>query len=191
MMNMKQKMSKASSRTLKGFSLGEVILSVVVLTVGLLPILGSMNGAFSTSRDSQNTVIAAGLAQEGVELVVNVKDNGVLTSNDAFIGFSGGNHTCRIDYDDAVLSAPATIDIECGNALSHDLTLNGSDFYVHAGVAGKFKRKIFINHTGNKDNGTASVVSAVYWGTHVPNDKSTCTTANSCVYSEATLRPWK
>lgn len=182
-------------KTLKGFSLGEVVLSIAVLTVGLLPILGAMTGAFNTSRDSQESVIAAGLAQEGVELVQNVKDNGVLASNDAFVAFSSGNRTCRIDYNDAALTTPATNDIDCtaagGDVTFYDLILSG-DFYIHdsnAGTVEKFKRKVFIDY--NVGQQTASVVSAVYWGTHVPSDESTCTTANSCVYSEATLRPWK
>jgi type II secretory pathway pseudopilin PulG len=176
-------------KTLKGFSLGEVILSVAVLTIGLLPILGAMTGALNTSQDSQETVIAAGLAQEGVELVVNVKDNGVLASNDAFVSFSSGNRTCRIDYNDAVLTNPSSANqIECGNGLSHDLSISGG-FYAHTGASGKFKRKVFIDY--NVGQQTASIASAVYWSAHVPNDKSTCTTANSCVYSEATLRPWK
>lgn len=182
-------------KTLKGFSLGEVILSVAVLTIGLLPILGAMTGALNTSQDSQETVIAAGLAQEGVELVVNVKDNGVLASNDAFVSFSSGNRTCRIDYNDAALTTPAIDDIDCtaagGDGTFYDLILSGG-FYVHdsnAGTVGKFKRKVFIDY--NVGQQTASIASAVYWSTHVPADKSTCTTANSCVYSEATLRPWK
>ncbi len=170
------------------------MLSIVVLTAGLLPILGAMNSAFNTSRDSQDTVIAAGLAQEGVELVQNVKDNGVLASNDAFVAFSSGNRTCRIDYDDAVLATPS-VKLACSSlgVNPHDLTIDGSGFYVHANTPGKFKRKMIISYLG-APNDEAKVVSAVYWSSTVPtlaNYESTCTTANSCVYSEAMLRPWK
>lgn len=45
-------MSNMHKKSLKGFSLGEVILAVAVLTVGLLPILGAMSGALNTSLGS-------------------------------------------------------------------------------------------------------------------------------------------
>jgi hypothetical protein len=198
-------------KTMKGFSLGEVILSIVVLTVGLLPILGSMNGAFVLSRDSQDTVIAAGLAQEGVELIVNVRDNGVLLSSDAFIAFpyagASSNHAsadnCRIDYDSSVLTGPSDANkIDCSDSGSnrYDLTVSGG-FYEHAGVAGKFERRIYLSMIGPASGPTAyEVVSAVYWGGYgdtatnintIANLRANCVIANKCVYSDARLAPWR
>lgn len=186
-------------KTMKGFSLGEVLLSIAVLTVGLLPMLGALIGALNTSLDSQETVIASGLAQEGAELVLNVRDNGVLSIDDAFAAFQPGNRTCRIDYDDVVLSNPAVNNIDCGpsggDATFYDL-LVPSGAYFHdsnATTSGKFKRKIFINYTPAMNR--ATVISAVYWsGSYVPtpaNVEADCVSSNMCVRTSVTLLPWK
>ena len=185
-------------KTLKGFSLGEVLLSIAVLTAGILPMLGALVGALNTSLDSQEIVIASGLAQEGAELVLNVRDNGVLAASDAFVAFQPGNRTCRIDYNDAVLSNPAVNDIDCSSpgadGTYYDLLVLGG-LYAHdsnAGTSAKFKRRIFINYTAGP--GRAAVVSAVYWGSYVPtaaNVNTDCTSLNMCVRTSVTLLPWK
>ncbi len=199
-------MSNMHKKSLKGFSLGEVILAVAVLTVGLLPILGAMSGALNTSLGSEDVIVATGLAQEGAELVVNVKDNSVLSANDAFVAFptSGGSahsssDTCRISYDSAVLTNPSSANtLECSSSGSnwYDLTLSGS-FYKHTGAQGKFKRKIYLVY----DNPNYLVGSAVYWGAYVPGNannrnqfdtvRSGCTTANECIFVSVETTPWK
>lgn len=192
-------MQTLQRKTLKGFSLGEVLLSVTVLTVGILPLLAALAVALNTSLDGQETVIASGLAQEGAELVLNVRDNGVLSINDAFSAFSPGNRTCRIDYDDAVLADPQTLDIDCGPAggdsTYYDLVLSSGGAYTHDNnptTAGKFKRKVFINYTPGLSK--AIVRSAVYWGSYVPTAASVdtnCTSSNMCVRTSVTLFAWK
>lgn len=192
-------MRTKNKKTLKGFSLGEVLLSIAVLTVGILPMLGALVGALNTSLDGQETVIASGLAQEGAELVLNVRDNGVLAANDAFAAFQPGNRTCRIDYDDIVLANPLVNDIDCSSpgfdSTFYDL-LVPSGLYAHdsnVGTSGKFKRKIFINYTVGPNK--ATVVSAVYWSpSYIPTaaDVGTdCVSSRMCVRTSVTLLPWK
>lgn len=181
----------------KGFSLGEVLLSLAVLTAGIVPILGALMGALNTSLESRDTIIGAGLAQEGVELVVNVKDNGVLSSaNSAFVGFPNGAQTCRIDINDPVLSDPVTNQIECGGGgipYYFDLSILIPDkVYAHDNTQGKFKRKIFIFLPPGREE--ASVTSAVYWGAYDPSQSTVdtdCTALNDCVRAQTVLRPWK
>jgi hypothetical protein len=197
-------MPNQKRKTLKGFSLGEVILAVVVLTAGLLPILGAITGALRTTIDSEAAITAAGLAQEGAELVVNVKDNGAIRNpGDAFEDFTNGFESCRIQYDDAVFSNPAANDIRCPGPGSnpYDLALNAG-FYSHNGVVGTFKRKIFIDYSVANKN--AIVASVVYWGSFVPafanrtqfdhgttGLEATCVASNKCVYSRVSLTSWR
>lgn len=184
----------------KGFSLGEVLLSLAVLTAGILPILGALLGALNTSLESRETVIGTGLAQEGVELVVNVKDNGLLSpANDAFAAFNNGNQTCRIDINSPVLDDPATQQIECGSGMGggtpfyFDLSILPPNYlYGHDNQEAKFKRKIFINY--NPGQRSASVTSAVYWGAYDPSHSTVdadCTALNDCAQARTMLRPWK
>lgn len=162
-------MIRRNGNTRKGFSLAEVLLSIAVMTVGILPILASISRSFEVSLSNRDFVTASGLAQEGVELVKNMKDNGGALPTG----------TCRMDYDDA---AP-----NCGTS-SFDLT--GIPLQ-HEGTSGKFERKIFLSASG----GVTTCVSAVYWGTTVPADaaqaRSSCTSANKCVYAESNLASWK
>ena len=199
--------NQTQKNTLKGFSLGEVILAAAVLTVGILPVLGAMTGAFNTSSDSRDTIIATGLAQEGMELVMNVKDNSVIANPAApFAAFpknGGGNpissDTCRLSLADAaVLSAPSTNSITCtvAGANYYDLTID-SGLYKHMGVAGKFKRRIYLIESGSNYR----VGSAVYWGTYSPRDannegqldtaRNGCTVVNKCVFVDAKFSAWK
>ena len=189
-------MRTKNKKTLKGFSLGEVLLSIAVLTVGILPILGALVGALNTSLDSQETVIASGLAQEGAELVVNVRDNTILGSSPAFDAFYQlavgtlwiDNNRCRISLSDSngvndVLDEPSrSHQIDClppfGGPVPpnyFDLTLDGNGVYRHMDAPGKFKRRIYLDlspglffniNVPNTKIEKYDVVSAVYWGTY-------------------------
>lgn len=177
----------------KGFSLGEVLLSLAVLTAGILPILAALTSALNTSIESRDAIIGAGLAQEGVELVTNVKDYGMKFKGNAFIGFSPGNRTCRIDMNAPSLADPGADQIECGNGLDFNLSLlSPYQMYAHDDMEGKFKRKVFIGYTPGQDS--ASVKSAVYWGAYDPNHSdvdANCTALNECALAQTVLRAWK
>jgi len=167
---------------MRGFSLGEVLLSIVVLTVGLLPILKAMSGSLQVSFGSRDIVIASELAQEGAELVKNVKDNYMLAGNRNLDALFSGKTRCRIDY--------ATSALDCASA-SYDLS--GAPLR-HAGATGRFKRKILIGYDSTKQ--TADCISVVYWGTYVPTSMSDvtaakCNSSDSCTYAETVLTPWQ
>jgi prepilin-type N-terminal cleavage/methylation domain-containing protein len=172
---------KRIQKKMKGFSLVEVLLSMVVLTVGLLPILSSMNKGLNASFGSRDMIVASELSQEGIELVKNVKDNGILAGNKTLdFLVTAGQHVCRIDY--------TASELNCATA-SYDLT--GTPL-GHSGASGKFKRRIFVNYESTKQ--TADCVSAVSWGTYVPtmgDVRSNCNSASSCTYVETTLTPWE
>jgi len=181
---------------LRGFSLGEVILSVAVLTVGILPILGAMTGALRTTFDAESEIVATGLAQEGVELVMNVRDNALAckassgepdcASYTGFEKFPGDRKYCRIDYNDdnvfrydsvarrGVLiesSSNCRADNDpASNADRYfDLKPNANDFYQNSGgTEGKFKRQLVFDYDGAS---AYTVYSIVYWGNSpLPNN---------------------
>ncbi len=180
---------------LKGFSLGEVLLSIAVLVSGILPIFASLSRGYRTSIDGRNLIIASGLAQEGVELLQNVRNNSLLQeSNSDFSVWLPDSGTswddCRIDILDPALDDPADR-ISCGQS-SFDL-VEGADGMTHTGGSGMFKRRIFLDYDGSTE--TLDVVSAVYWGGTEPGTfadvRNDCVSANRCTYAETRLSPWR
>lgn len=186
-------------KKLNGFSLGEVLLSVSVLTVGILPVMAAMTKGFQSSLGSRDIIVASGLAQEGAELVKNVKDNNVLAGSaslSAWLPSSGSTwNDCRIDADDQVL-VPGNR-ISCGlGAAAFNLSMQPSNFLGHdaAGVATKFNRKIFLDYGGSGDE-RVTCISAAYWGqgftpSSIADVRTNCNVSNKCVYAESVLTPW-
>ncbi len=210
---------KPEKMTKGGFSLPEVILSIFILLVGILPVFKSMEVGLTESLNSGNVIIASELAQEGTELVQNVRDNSFALGGKGFETFSLAKNSdqfdCHIDYIDYlhttgsvnknVFTHPTTGQIGCkGSSMSlvyYDLTLDASGFYRNDDTSsGKFNRKLFLiaedRSVGNFLDYTWAwkVYSIVYWGTTIPtrvDGLSDCTASNKCVYAVTELRAWK
>lgn len=177
----------------------EVILSMFIVSIGLVTITAVISGSLRYSYKNQDVIIATDLAQEGVELVRNVRDNNFAGGGTGFASFSpSANHHCRIDWNDPNTS------LDCassqGTASRYYLQYAGG-FYAHGSGATqeRYSRYIYINYTSNAQGDRALVRSFVFWGnaTFTGNSPlpassgSDCTTVNSCVYSETFLTAWK
>lgn len=182
---------------LKGFSTPEVLLSVFVVSIGLITIMTVMSQSLRYSYKNQDTIIATDLAQEGIELVRNVRDNDFASGGDGFNDptvFSNANKHCRIDWNDASTS------LDCqgsqGSTSRYYLQYSGNpSTYAHSGVEEqRYSRYIFIDYDASGGE-HALVRSFVFWGDApfppANGNSSTCTTANSCVFSETFLTAWK
>lgn len=89
----------------RGFSLIEVVISMAVLTVGLVSLLGVFGMAMAATQDTQQDMIAKQLANEAVETIVtarntaqlqwssiqNVSDSGIFMNNFQQIYTAGGD----------------------------------------------------------------------------------------------------
>ena len=172
------------------------MLAAFVLTIGLTAVVALIGNSLKNSFETRDTIIAVGLAQEGVELVRNVRDNDFVTScgdgtcNDGFTVFSNDKH-CRIDYTDA------TDNLDCASSvgsLSRYRLQYANNFYQHnSGADSRFSRYVYINYS-QTDN-EALVRSFVYWGglfTPPSNGSAAqCTVAKKCVFTEIKLTSWK
>jgi len=174
----------------KAFTLVEVIMALFILTTGLLGIMRLAALNLSTSMDSRDEIIAATLAQEGLELVYNVKDNNsanyATTLND-FKYFSTSNN-CKIDR---LYVYGNTIDCTGG---SYQLNYIAGTGFVHTGgLSGtKFFRRITIT-----DSGTNKIITAyTSWNNAPPavaapgaNCKTTCniSATSKCACAQMTL----
>jgi len=170
--------------TKRGFSLLEVMLVVMILSVALLVFIQVTSQSITHSIESQDSIIAAGLAQEGVELVKNIRDNNWAVKKTAFESLFPSDGDCRIDYDSTTCSSG-----------SPELKFDpGSRFYSDAGSeTTKFFRKINIS---TPEPTKRVVTSYVIWsrpwngsGFSEPN-LNNCNPAHKCVYATITLTQW-
>ena len=192
--------TKIKTRNLRGFSLGEVLLSAFVLTAGLLAITALISSSLRSSLGIGDSIIAVGLSQEGVELVRNVRDNAWASGDvNGFASFPPSGHThCRRDYDDAVGSLDCTNNPNgpIGNPGRYRLQYTGG-LYLHPGSvpsAARFSRYIYIDYKSSDE--TALIKSFVYWGAPAPanidaGNSAACTIQNKCVFTEVFLTNWK
>lgn len=192
--------AKTKTRTLKGFSLGEVLLSAFVLTAGLLAITALISSSLRSSLGIGDSIIAVGLSQEGVELVRNVRDNAWASGEvNGFDSFGPPGHThCRRDYNDDVdsLDCDQNPNDPLGNPGRYRLQYTGG-LYLHPGSvpsAARFSRYIYIDYEPSDE--TALIKSFVYWGAPAPanidtGNSAACTIQNKCVFTEVFLTNWK
>lgn len=197
-------MIKIDCKKIKGFSIGEVTLSVFILGVTMLTILTLYADGLKSFQDERDSVIASMLAQEGVEITRNVRDNNWArrdavndTDPDVFDRFDvssgGAENDCRVSYDLYTINVDNEIDyndpaISC-NGSSYVLNIDGNSFYTHrAGSPTKFRRRIVLNYL---DSENLIVTSLVSWGNIDPPDSiSGCTVEDKCVFSQSTLTEW-
>lgn len=158
---------KCQKKYKSGFSLVEVLVSLLILSFGIVGISALMVKNIKTSVDAKNQVIGSELAQEGIELVRNLKDNGTTLSFGDYI------------VDKSVSSSLTAL------TGSNSRLYSKNGLYVHdssSSVATKFYRKIVISI------GSDSIVigSFVRWdsGGSFP---TVCNLGNSCILTISVL----
>ena len=143
----------------RGFTLLAVMVAVFILVIGFISILGLMAASIKYGSQEEQRLVALGLAQEGIELVRNVRDtnyNEGSSYNDS-INTSGQR---KVDH----VAVPTDLQ---AFASEYDMyVLNG--FYEHrrtppdpAAVLTIFEREISIDNT--PDALGRKVVCEVRW----------------------------
>lgn len=198
-------MNKLNNKNKKGFSIGEVILSAFILGVTMVSILALYNQGLKSFQDERDSVIASMLAQEGVELARNVRDNNwarrdgttdtdpATFSNFDITASNTPQNDCRIDYNSYTVVSDEIIynpGVTCTGASYVLYTNNTTGFYSHdsaGGTATKFRRTLTLDY--NDTDKTMVVTSFVSWNGANPNINN-CTNQNKCVLSQSTLTNW-
>jgi hypothetical protein len=207
-----QNKNKKNKRVRKGFSFGEVLISAFVLTVGLTATSALVSSSLGYSYDNRDAVVATQLAQEGVELVRNIRDENFAIQKDCiedgaepcpggdgFDGFDESQKNCRFDIDGSFQCYASQ-----GGPSSQRYYLTTpvnpvyGDRFEHTGTPDRFVRYTYVEY--NDANKTAKVVAYVFWDwsnsnsmpSFVPSNGNTsnCTLANKCVFSEVFLTKW-
>ncbi len=133
----------------KGFTLVETLVSLVILTVALIPILNLSTSASRVNSNLQDNLVASGLAQEGIEVIHALRDTNWF-SNQAF-DFGLSNGTYQVEWDSTTLLSFG------GNPV---LNLNNGKYTYSGGTPTKFNRTVTITKV---NTGELKVVSQVTW----------------------------
>lgn len=169
----------------------EVVFSVFIMSVGLVATVGLILSSINNSIDSRNHTIASQLAQEGLELVRNIRDNNWAS------GAPGGsfdrlsqNSFCRINYNDDLSAWSTANDCSLGASVDPYVLSYTGNYYQWENLPAnktKFARRIKIEE---EDGGETRKVSSIVSWNNKYIDVGSCTTSNECVYAEAKLTKW-
>lgn len=172
----------------------EVLLSVFVLSVGLMTIVAVISGSLRYSYETRDNIIATGLAQEGIELVRNVRDNNLITSDGFDTYFHDNREHCMISV---------TTDLDCNNVRGaiarYHLQYSGGLYTDVDNTEERYSRFIYIDYRDSGGDKRALVRSFVVWGSfaptvaNIPNDgnPANCNASPNCVYTETFLTAWR
>ena len=164
----------------KGFTLIELIISIFILSIGIVGIFGAYSAMVVATNDISNKFTAIYLAKEGIEIVKNVRDINWGNSIPWLTDISDSNLSCASGcQEDYTIDTPQE-DFARHPWVGDDTYLNvdSNGFYSYgvctAGTtcATKFKRDITIicyDAQGNADSSCAltdneiKVSVTVYW----------------------------
>lgn len=144
----------------KGTTIIEAMVAVLILSLGLIPVLSSILMASNLSSRITNNLVAANLAQEGVEIVRAIRDGNWLASEsfDRFLA-DCGQATCEGRVEWNTEGYPMTVDD------NPTLMIDANGLYNYTtGSATPFSRKVSITKIDPTGcNCEIKVVSEVSW----------------------------
>jgi Tfp pilus assembly protein PilV len=162
-----------------GFSLLETLIAVFLVTLAIVTFLGSAARGITGTHQAFNRVRAQLLAQEGLEIVRNIRDNQMVASPlGSTLGILAPNY-CSINgctFDISSIDSMSPVDPSCGlSSPCAKLQINSNGLYTHSGNASTpFSRVITIKQSASP--GAADVTSTVRWVNGVNNDSVTVVT---------------
>ena len=151
MINMIKTMTMKKNSKEKGMTLVETMVALVVLTIGLIPILGVVTSSITLAIRIENNLIAANLAQEGIEVVRAIRDASWMNSDLFDKDLPGGDYLVAWDSTSLI---PFNPDVHL------KIKDNGVYSYDAASPDTIFKRQINITKMAG---GELKVVSKVTW----------------------------
>ena len=168
----------------KAFFLIEVMLAIFLVLVGFLTVISLASSGLRESMDSRDQIIAGLLAQEGAELVRNIRDNNWVTGGNSFNNLPNNNNDCLVD-----MNSSEIINGNCTKDFSELQLWYKNNFYTidpsNPFVATKFHRKIDFDINGNR----LTITSMVVWGGSFLT-VANCNVSNKCVYVKTILTKW-
>lgn len=130
----------------------EVIIAVAVIATALVSLITLITFSVSGIRPGNSKIIATNLAQEGIEIVRNIRDSNWLADKRTSDTWSDGldSGQWRVQYNQLGLLSFSSV----------PLKIDGNGFYQYdSGSNTPFYRKIIIEQIGNNQIKTTSEVT--------------------------------
>jgi len=133
----------------RGMTFLELMVATSVLTVGIAGTLALIHQTVAASASAANRFKAAYLAQEGIEVVRNIRDGNWVNNRDWRTGL--GDHSCgEVIFNSTTITA-------CPGGMAQLLRFhNGFYSYDTAGVASIFSRQITLTSESVEARGTTT-----------------------------------
>ena len=158
---------RLSSESGAGFTMIELVIALFVLTVAVIGAYNAFSIMVVATAQMSDRFTAAYLAEEGIEIVRNMRDNNWLDADqdpeDPAItwdrGLTSCDTGCEADYKTGTSSG---IELTPYSSGGRNLYIDSNKFYSYAqiGVETKFRRKITIYPV---DDHTLRVTATVFW----------------------------
>lgn len=147
----------------RGLTIVEALVTLVILSFGLIPAISILSSSTKLSSLIENNLIAAHLAEEGVEIIRSLRDENWLNSISHSNGLVGN---WRVEWN---TNSTTNLPVAVGTnpTLNFD-TSTGVYTYSNCGscIGTGFKRSVTVVQTNNSCNCELVVVSRVEWPQH-------------------------
>lgn len=160
----------------QGFSFIELLLSVFIISIGVLAGVAVIQKSTSFTSLSVSRRQAYLLAKEGIEVIRNIRDTSWLNGEDPFVvRQSGGSIVWPPDHIGVLVSPPGpfsgTVYLDCFSEEFPDSNCTNRPYlafdgeFLRCSAKGKFKREVTLTFSGQKGTSFAqiSVASKVEW----------------------------
>lgn len=155
----------------------ELILTIVIMSFGVIGIYSAFSSTISASYNISSRLTAAYLTQEGIEIIRNMRDTNFLKNQTWSEGLLGCLNGCQGDYKTGTAAQGAANQLSLYNPAVF-LRLNNDGFYGYdSGAPTRFTRRITINFISTN---TLEVNVTVFWDY---NGKSFNFNANEYIYN--------
>lgn len=142
----------------KGFTIIELMVAIVILSFGIMGAYGAFFPFINATYAISYKFTGAYLAQEGLEVVRNIRDANFIKSATWSDGLLECSLGCQLDYKTGTSSETLSNKLKAYNP-SEFLKINEAGLYGYDnGVNTKFKRKIIIDHQLGADVLKVSVI---------------------------------
>ena len=137
------------------FTLLEAIFAISILVLAITGSLALISRLLSFSPQVQSKLIASYLAQEGIEIVRNIRDTNWIQDQNWLNNLSFTTST-KLDY----LSTSAFPDLTCNIGIDDPLNSAGNFYNCRIGTPTKFKRKVTLTQISGDE---IEVLVEVFW----------------------------
>ncbi len=201
-----------NGKLLTGFTIIELVVSIFILSIAVVGVFSAFSMVTILTSDTADQLTATYLAQEGMEIVRNIRDTNWLNMDAEYCAFAEG---CPVSWVYGLVSLP---DCSSGTPGCHadytsDSMLAGSGGHLYlkndnkdalydynengGGTPTKFERKIIVDPITDVDGDTGHIIKVIIkvsWDKKAtilgPGVLADDYSENNCVTAEETLYDW-